>query len=461
MPYMHVMPCMVCALYGWAGGADGPLVAFLSHMGKQYGENATIGSEMVTALVDVSLSKTNLYVMTRNASVMTNMTVGKVVDGIAKLVTKTDFMGLKAKRHEENLLACEKLLEDAWVQTTKAQIDTATGYKIFGLAALRVTLYLFKKEKQGQENTQYTLDQIETMFKDDLAKGSLSSMSTPSASSKATPPEADQAVSITEGKDSMFLAKKQLGLQQGSLFTVKDFGNRVWVLEEITSTEVKLVHFPLLEPTKKMTVKIEAGKVLSNIKVCKGKPPTLFEDDEVSKLFPSQDTNDVLKCQAYQALHEVYDSEDLDVQDMHVQKYPKVTIYAKKNIKVKGLKLIPVPEKVSNLVTEEPKVPKYGKCIFQNTTVYILPPKPLKFPKVDDQAKEVTGMFAPYWSCMTKDEDGSLEVKAQTFKTSMGDIEIYILTNNKALDAHQALLMEDKKGSKGEGDEPAKKKVKK
>ena len=67
MPYMHVMPCMVCALYGWAGGADGPLVAFLSHMGKQYGENATIGSEMVTALVDVSLSKTNLYVMTRNA----------------------------------------------------------------------------------------------------------------------------------------------------------------------------------------------------------------------------------------------------------------------------------------------------------------------------------------------------------------------------------------------------------
>eukprot|EP00435_Cladocopium_sp_Y103_P059276 s173_g21.t1 len=286
-------------------------------------------------------------------------------------------------------------------------------------------------------------------------------MSTSSASSRARAPEAAQAISITEGNDSMFLAKKQLGLQQGSFYTVKDFGNRVWTLEEVTNTEVKLVHVPLLEPTKKLTVKFEASKVLSNLKVCKGKAPILFEDDEVSKLFPSGDSNDVLKCQVYQALHEVYDAEDLDVHDMHVQKYPKVTIYAKKSIKVKGLKLIPVPEKVYHLVTEEPKVPKYGKCIFHNTTVYILPPRPLKFPKVDDQTTEVTGMFAPYWSCMTKDEDGSLEEKAQTFKTSMGDIEIYILTNNKALDAHQVLLMEDKKESKGEGDGPAKKKVKK
>ena len=83
--------------YILAGGLDGPLVAFLVHMGKQYGENATIGSELMCALVDAALSKSNLFVMTRNAVLLTNMCIGKSIDGIARLVTKTDFMALKPR----------------------------------------------------------------------------------------------------------------------------------------------------------------------------------------------------------------------------------------------------------------------------------------------------------------------------------------------------------------------------
>ena len=423
-----------------AGGPDGPLVAFLVHMSKQYGENATIGSELMCALVDVTLSKSNLFVMTRNAVLLTNMCIGKCIDGIAKLVTKTDFSGLKARKYEESLKICENFLEGAWNKATQSQIDKSKSYKIFALAAMRAILHLFKKEKHGREGKEYTWNEIETMFNDDLAKGSICSMSTSDSSSStpATQPD-EKAISIHEGKDSMFLAKKELGLQPGTLYTLKDFGTRVWHLQHVTPTDVTLVFTPLLEPSKKMTVKYQAHEVLSKMRAYKGKPAKLFEDAEVTNLFPSTDSDEFLTCQIFQALLEAYNSEDLDVQDIYVQKFPRVAVYAKKNIKIKGVKLIPVPEKVSNLVLQEPKVPKYGMCKFQGTTMYITPPKPLKFPKPEDTNQEVSGMFATYWACIAKDGDGVLEEKMHTFKSSQGDIEIGILTNTQAIDAHQGV----------------------
>ena len=325
---------------------------------------------------------------------------------------------------------------------------------------MRAILYLFKKEKHGREGKEYTLAEIETMCNDDLTKGSICSMSTsePSSSTDASQPD-EQAISIHEGKDSMFLAKKALGLEPGTLYTLKDFGNRVWQLQNVTPTYVTLVFTPLLEPSKKMTVKYQAHETMSKMRAYKGKPAKLFEDTEVTSLFPNQEP-EVLKCQVFQALLEVYNSEDLDVQDIYVQKCPRVAVYAKKNIKIKGVKLIPVPEKISNLVVQEPKATKYGICKFQGTTMYITPPKPLKFPKPEDTNQQVSGMFAPYWACTTKDGDGVLEEKMQSFKSSLGDIEIGILTNTQAIDGHQSLhIYEAPKDEKPDG--PVQKKARK
>ncbi|CAL1163817.1 unnamed protein product [Cladocopium goreaui] len=402
-------------LKSYAGGLDGPLVAFLVHMGKQYGEN--IGDQ------------NRLY-------------------------------GLKAKKYEDTLKNCETFLEYAWNKATQSQIDRSKSYKIFALAAMRAILYLFKKEKHGREGKEYTLAEIETMCNDDLTKGSICSMSTsePSSSTDASQPD-EQAISIHEGKDSMFLAKKALGLEPGTLYTLKDFGNRVWQLQNVTPTYVTLVFTPLLEPSKKMTVKYQAHETMSKMRAYKGKPAKLFEDTEVTSLFPNQES-EVLKCQVFQALLEVYNSEDLDVQDIYVQKCPRVAVYAKKNIKIKGVKLIPVPEKISNLVVQEPKATKYGICKFQGTTMYITPPKPLKFPKPEDTNQQVSGMFAPYWACTTKDGDGVLEEKMQSFKSSLGDIEIGILTNTQAIDGHQSLhIYEAPKDEKPDG--PVQKKARK
>ena len=154
-----------------AGGQDGHLVDFLAHIGKQYGENATIGSEMMCSLADVSLSRTNMYTMVRNAIIVTNVCIGKHIDGVAKLATKTDLVGLKSKNKETILKASEDFLTTAWDDATSSQVEPAVKYKIFGVACMGVTLVLCKKEKQGKEGKTYTLQEIMDMFAKDLQAG--------------------------------------------------------------------------------------------------------------------------------------------------------------------------------------------------------------------------------------------------------------------------------------------------
>lgn len=62
-----------------AGGLDGPLVAFSVQMSKRM----IILGQILCALVDVTLRRPNLFVMTGNAGLLTNMYMDKCVDGIA------------------------------------------------------------------------------------------------------------------------------------------------------------------------------------------------------------------------------------------------------------------------------------------------------------------------------------------------------------------------------------------
>ena len=142
------------------------------------------------ALFDVTLSKSNLFVMTRNAVLLTNMCIGKSVDGIARLVTKTDFYGLKAKKYEDTLKNCETFLEYAWNKATQSQIDRSKPYKIC-TGCHEGHPSPLQKRKAWQRRKEYTLAEIETMFNDDLTKGSICSMSTPGPSSSTDASQPD------------------------------------------------------------------------------------------------------------------------------------------------------------------------------------------------------------------------------------------------------------------------------
>ena len=445
----------------FAGGKDGPLVHFLAHMGKQFGENATIGSEMMCTLVDVNLAKTNLFVMLRTAVLFTNVCIGRCVDGIAKLVTKTDFASLKSTKMQKAIHEVEEFLRKAWEETLASRHDQADCFKIFRLACIRTTLMLFKKEKLGRENQVYSMDEIQNMFEKELEQGSTTTTSPQATTHKNVAP----AISLGESQDSMFLARKQLGLQVGSFYTVKDIPNRVWTLESVNDQGATLVFFPLLEPSKRIAMTFQPHEIVNMVKPTKAKPSTLMGDTELASLFPSLEGEEYIKCQVFKALLEAYSADDVDESMILVQKTPKIAIFAKKDMKAKSLKLIPCPEKLANVVSKEP-TGKFGVCKFQEKSFYITPPKPLKFPKPEDDDQQLKGTFVPFWSCISENEEGTLEMKEVSFHTSHGEIKVKSLVNPTSIGKHQimALVPSPKKRDEmdaGLANEQAKKKPKK
>ena len=98
------------------GGTNGPLISFMSWMVKSYGESSFLGSEFTTSLVDMVFDKSNLYTMVRLGLVITNLCHDKKVDGVAKLITKTDIKGLNNSKGKRALQECELFLTRAWKQ---------------------------------------------------------------------------------------------------------------------------------------------------------------------------------------------------------------------------------------------------------------------------------------------------------------------------------------------------------
>jgi|AntRauTorckE5430_2_1112549.scaffolds.fasta_scaffold03134_3 hypothetical protein len=66
----------------------------MDRCGKKYGANKTLGSELVTAVVEIHMSDFHPITMTRVAVILANLSADKVVDGISKLLVKSDVMRL-------------------------------------------------------------------------------------------------------------------------------------------------------------------------------------------------------------------------------------------------------------------------------------------------------------------------------------------------------------------------------
>lgn len=71
-----------------AGGKGSPLIDFLAHMSKQYGDNPYLGEEFMRAIVETQWSKKSFFPFTKMALTVTNCTTNKLVDGILQIPHK-------------------------------------------------------------------------------------------------------------------------------------------------------------------------------------------------------------------------------------------------------------------------------------------------------------------------------------------------------------------------------------
>ena len=93
-------------------------------MSKQFGANPTLGEEFMSSIVETQFAKTTLHPMVKIALVMTNCTTEKIVDSVAKLITKTDVAALKAKKMHPKVNEVESLLATFW-ENSRHQVWTS------------------------------------------------------------------------------------------------------------------------------------------------------------------------------------------------------------------------------------------------------------------------------------------------------------------------------------------------
>ena len=82
------------------GGAKGSVLFFIDRFAKSFGENKVLGQEFVESVAGLQLSKVNTCNFIRTALIVTALIAEKVVDGVAKLLTKSDVDRLSGKKGE-------------------------------------------------------------------------------------------------------------------------------------------------------------------------------------------------------------------------------------------------------------------------------------------------------------------------------------------------------------------------
>ena len=221
----------------------------------------------------------------------------------------------------------------------------------------------------------------------------------------------------------------------------------MWLLHEMTDKEVTLVQIPLLEPSRKLTMKFKEDEIVANLKSSKAKLPSLLELKILDALIPSNNDMCILESQeaeAFLALANAYNQWDLEATNILLQDVPHHAVYANHDMKKGFVQLVPYPEKIASIVMKEPpgSSAKYGVVKYMGNTFYIMGPKNYKL-----DGGKVDGIFAPFWTCLKEDTDGSLEVKFKQFTTESGTCEIQILTNAESIAKHRQLMLKANEAS--------------
>ena len=418
------------------------MIDFVAFMSKQFGTNPTLGEEFMSSIAETQFAKTTLHPMVKIALVVTNCTTEKIVDSVAKLITKTDVAGLKAKKMHPKVNEVESLLATFWEQLKASKLEQPMQFKMFGKACIRFALHLTSKEKMGTEGKTRSMEELKTLMESDLATAGVGSSAASAASSTTAQPPAEQEVpyDLDQANNPMFLAKQLLDLDVGKNYTVKDQPGRIWALTEIGETHIVLKHYPLLEPTKICTMKFEATEIAGNLKPTKQKMHKLCSDEQLQHLWASSSPvcqEETQKCSVFLVLHEAYNALDVDESQVLVQSAPTVALFAKKDLKKGALQLVPCPEKLGSIVSKQPSAKFFGEIKYEGTLYYIIP---MKHPKWNDETGEYEGSLSPFWVCK-EIEEGQLEYKWVTFSHKLGDIDIKILTNKDMVTAHSELGM--------------------
>ena len=175
--------CVPCAGYArhllqfaklFGGGCHAPHIRLMDNVAKTFQCFVRLGPSFWQAISSaVFHDKTNMYVLTRNALCMVNLTCSITEDGIAKLITKSEISKLaskasaaKAKAAEDTLQDSQKIIEALMRNNMVLTEDEFVECK--GKLFVRVGLWCTNTMKKGKEGKVRSLDEIKDLFMKDV-----------------------------------------------------------------------------------------------------------------------------------------------------------------------------------------------------------------------------------------------------------------------------------------------------
>jgi hypothetical protein len=150
-PCLGYLDAVVKYTQKFSGGEGGPMLRYLDKFGKTYGPNKKVGGEFFEALVDLKLKGSTTFPFLRTAVLATNLAGDKIVDGIARFITKSDIDKLRANKMQSNVAEVEELLLEAWnLQALAVEAEEeqeVEALMAFGKLSVRCVLWLLGKKK--------------------------------------------------------------------------------------------------------------------------------------------------------------------------------------------------------------------------------------------------------------------------------------------------------------------------
>eukprot|EP00438_Fugacium_kawagutii_P022896 Skav224158 [mRNA] locus=scaffold2007:112782:115211:+ [translate_table: standard] len=365
----------------------------------------------------------------------TMMTAPRQVDGVAKILTKSDTERLKNPTVKPKVLEAETILSDSWQLLNASSASENKKIATFGRLAVRACLHVLQKEKMGREvDGHKDLKTIGQLLVDKLNL---------SQAAQNEDPKKEVALQVC---DTLNMSQAEMAFLQNGHMKVaekyinsKDHGNKIFVLLEAKADHMLFERKPLF--TTAETVQVPFAK-LKEWKLCKAPVPAMCDhlvaeahmchksDMVALELQKSHVQNTLLQA----CMDNVVSSADVAFTSHPAQVW-SLKKFAKGKLKlypcgiVSALKGVVVPEKIY--------IKAFGKMWL------VSPMKALR--NFTPEPNEI-GLLAPFW--WVKYATAEQQVSMVFSEVTLEGCKIPVLQNNAPLNPHGCLVLENVKASK-------------
>ena len=273
--YIHILGKFV-KLYG--GGQGAPMIKYLDSFAREFGENLRLGEEYLKAVTDTAFQNAQtLFPLVRGALVATNLVSPKVVDGLARLLVKSDVERLKGPAMSAKMSEAEAALQKAWeslqVAVEKGERSQHNAYGIYGRFSVRLVMHITGKSKACPfEKAVYKdIADVVAVLQRELSAGVLVQVDPSTKAEGCLGP-----ASLAEVSDPMWIAQQQ-GYHIGNLYTSKGHAD-LWKLIGMNKTEAEFeeMNLGLGIPRRVLVAVAELKQKLS---IFRGTPPSRLTGD--------------------------------------------------------------------------------------------------------------------------------------------------------------------------------------